>query len=248
MRKLFVIGIGAGDPDQVTVAAIKAMRAVDVFFVIGKGETKRELVEVRTRILREHVGEVRIVEVPDPPRDRAPADYAGVVDDWHDRRAALLAERFAAVDGVGGILVWGDPSLYDSTLRVVDRVREQHRGVRRRGDPGHHQRAGIGGAAPDRAQPGGGAGDLDDGATAARGRGLSGDAVVMLDAGTAFEDLDPRDADLVGRLPGTAGRDAGRGDGRGGRGPRYGRCARCCASARAGSWTSTWSGRRCVID
>ena len=125
MRKLFVIGIGAGDPDQVTVAAIKAMRAVDVFFVVGKGETKRELVEVRTRILREHVGEVRIVEVPDPPRDRTPGDYVGVVDDWHDRRAALLAERFAAVDGVGGILVWGDPSLYDSTLRIVDRVRAQ---------------------------------------------------------------------------------------------------------------------------
>ena len=142
-------------------------------------------------------------------------DYVGVVDDWHDRRAALLAERFAAVDGVGGILVWGDPSLYDSTLRVVDRVRTQisfdvevipgitsvqalaarHRIVLNRvGEPvvlttGRRLREAE----------------------------LSGDAVVMLDAGTAFEDLDPDDADLVGRLPGDAGRDAGRGDGRGGR-------------------------------
>ncbi|HEY5852672.1 MAG TPA: precorrin-6A synthase (deacetylating) [Aldersonia sp.] len=189
MRKLFVIGIGVGDPDQVTVAAIKAMRAVDVFFVIGKGETKRELVEVRTRILREYVGEARIVEIPDPARDRTPADYAGVVDDWHDRRAALLTEQFALVDGVGGILVWGDPSLYDSTLRVVDRVLERvsfevevipgitsvqalaarHRIVLNRvGEPvvmttGRRLRE----AAP------------------------TDDAVVMLDSGTAFEDLDP---------------------------------------------------------
>jgi precorrin-6A synthase len=26
------------------------------------------------------------------------------------------------VDGVGAFLVWGDPSLYDSTLRIIDRV------------------------------------------------------------------------------------------------------------------------------
>ncbi|MFC9434698.1 precorrin-6A synthase (deacetylating) [Nocardia sp. NPDC057030] len=123
MRKLYVIGIGAGDPDQVTVQAIKAMRQVEVFFVIGKGAEKRELVEVRTAILAEHVDRpYRIVEIADPPRDRTPADYQGVVEDWHERRSALLEDAFAQVDGVGGILVWGDPALYDSTLRMIERV------------------------------------------------------------------------------------------------------------------------------
>ncbi|WP_433682612.1 precorrin-6A synthase (deacetylating) [Nocardia sp. CA-119907] len=123
MRKLYVIGIGAGDPDQVTVQAIKAMRQVEVFFVIGKGAEKRELIDVRTTILTEHLDHpYRIVEIADPPRDRAPADYQGVVEDWHDRRSALLEDAFAQVDGVGGILVWGDPSLYDSTLRMIERV------------------------------------------------------------------------------------------------------------------------------
>ncbi|WP_280501237.1 precorrin-6A synthase (deacetylating) [Nocardia farcinica] len=126
MRKLYVIGIGAGDPRQVTMQAVEAMRQVEVFFVIGKGEAKRELVEVRAQILRTHLdGEPRIVEIADPPRDRAPEDYRGVVADWHERRAALLAEAFAGVDGIGGILVWGDPSLYDSTLRMVERVRRR---------------------------------------------------------------------------------------------------------------------------
>ncbi|MEU0499452.1 precorrin-6A synthase (deacetylating) [Nocardia sp. NPDC005998] len=123
MRKLYVIGIGAGDPDQVTVQAIKAMRQVEVFFVIGKGAEKQELVDVRTAILAEHLDHpYRIVEIADPPRDRAPTDYQGVVEDWHDRRSALLEDAFARVDGVGGILVWGDPSLYDSTLRMIERV------------------------------------------------------------------------------------------------------------------------------
>ncbi|MGY4103029.1 precorrin-6A synthase (deacetylating) [Nocardia sp. R16R-3T] len=123
MRKLYVIGIGAGDPDQVTVQAIKAMRQVEVFFVIGKGTEKQELVDVRTSILAEHLEHpYRIVEIADPPRDRDPTDYRGVVEDWHDRRSALLADAFARVDGVGAILVWGDPSLYDSTLRMVERV------------------------------------------------------------------------------------------------------------------------------
>jgi precorrin-6A synthase len=123
MRKLYVIGIGAGDPDQVTVQAIKAMRQVETFFVIGKGEAKRELVDVRTAILDAHTDRTyRIVPIADPPRDRTPADYLDAVDDWHDRRSALLESAFAASDGVGGILVWGDPALYDSTLRMVERV------------------------------------------------------------------------------------------------------------------------------
>ncbi|MFE3292162.1 precorrin-6A synthase (deacetylating) [Rhodococcus sp. NPDC059234] len=123
MRELLVIGIGAGDPDQVTIQAVKAMNRAEVFFVIGKGDEKQELVDLRTTILSEHMDrDYRIVDIVDPPRDRTPSDYTGVVDDWHDRRAAIFEEAFAAVDGVGAILVWGDPSLYDSTLRIVERV------------------------------------------------------------------------------------------------------------------------------
>lgn len=123
MRELYVIGIGAGDPDQVTVQAVKALRRVDVFFVIGKGEEKQQLVAVRSAILAEHRDRpFRIVEIPDPPRDRAPDDYRGTVEDWHERRSLLLEAAFATTEGVGAVLVWGDPALYDSTLRMVERV------------------------------------------------------------------------------------------------------------------------------
>ncbi|MFJ4652809.1 precorrin-6A synthase (deacetylating) [Nocardia sp. NPDC088792] len=134
MRKLYVIGIGAGDPDQLTLQAVKALQQVDTFFVIGKGAEKQELVDVRAAILAAHAGQPhQVLEIADPPRDRtvpgtgADAAYQSVVEDWHERRAALLEQAFAETEGVGGILVWGDPALYDSTLRVVERVLERER-------------------------------------------------------------------------------------------------------------------------
>lgn len=126
VRKLYVIGIGAGDPRQVTVQAIEAIRQVGTFFVIGKGELKRELTEVRAALLAEYADPAhRVVEIADPPRERAvdaAGDYRDVVSDWHRRRAELLGQAFDEAGDVGGILVWGDPSLYDSTLRMVQRV------------------------------------------------------------------------------------------------------------------------------
>lgn len=124
MRTLHIIGIGAGSPDQLTLQAVAAIAEVETFFVIGKGAEKRELEDLRALILSRHAAPGhRVVEIPDPPRDRDPADYRSTVEDWHERRAALLADAFAGTDGVGGLLVWGDPSLYDSTLRMIERVR-----------------------------------------------------------------------------------------------------------------------------
>lgn len=129
MRRLLLVGIGAGHPDQVTVEAVRALNAVDVFLVADKQRGVDDLVAVREQILRRHVtGDHRILEVPDPPRDRAPDDYGRAVDDWHEARAAAYEQVLR--DEVGpaetaGFLVWGDPCLYDSTIRVVDRILER---------------------------------------------------------------------------------------------------------------------------
>ena len=50
MKNVLVIGIGAGDPDYVTMQAIKALNEVDVFFVIDKGEAKDDLARLRREI------------------------------------------------------------------------------------------------------------------------------------------------------------------------------------------------------
>lgn len=121
-----VIGIGAGSPAHVTLEAIAALAGVDVVFALDKGEAKADLLDARRAILDAHAPHVELVAVPDPPRDRDPADYEGEVRDWHQARADLLADAMARHLGGsrrGAFLVWGDPSLYDSTLRIIDRIR-----------------------------------------------------------------------------------------------------------------------------
>jgi precorrin-6A synthase len=124
---VLVIGIGAGDPEHVTAQAVRALNEAEVFFVIEKGGDTGDLVALRKEILGRFVDEpsYRIVDVPDPPRDRTAAAYGAAVDDWRRRRAevwgAALRDELGD-DGVGAFLVWGDPSLYDSTLDVIERI------------------------------------------------------------------------------------------------------------------------------
>ncbi len=151
-RTALVIGIGAGDPGHVTVGAIEAMRAADALFVLDKPNAgtltgiRQEIVDRHApgaRVVlvpdppRDRSAE-RSVSRPDgapsahrePPPGRASGrgadtDYSRSVADWHDARAAALAAAIAEhvpEGGKAGFLVWGDPSLYDSTLRVLERV------------------------------------------------------------------------------------------------------------------------------
>lgn len=126
-----LIGIGPGGPDDLTVAAVRALESVDVFLVPDKKRGVDDLVAVREEILRRHTsGSYRMVVVPDPPRDRNPERYGDEVRDWHAARAeayeTVLLEQVREDETVG-FLVWGDPSLYDSTIRVVERILERGR-------------------------------------------------------------------------------------------------------------------------
>lgn len=126
MRHVNIIGIGAGDPEHLTLQAIRAMNEVDVFFHLDKGQEKAALRQLRHDLCARHVTRAfRWVEVADPARHRAAPNYEQAVIDWHEARAVLLEEQLLTelhVDQVGGLLVWGDPALYDSTLRVVQRI------------------------------------------------------------------------------------------------------------------------------
>ncbi|MHC6225271.1 precorrin-6A synthase (deacetylating) [Pseudomonas sp. X10] len=130
MKQLLLIGIGPGDPRQVTYEAVDALRRATVFFVLDKGTVKDELVQLRKAILERYVDSARyrLVQVEDPRRDATAADYLGAVQDWHEQRAALYARLLQDELGpgdVGAFLLWGEPSLYDSTLRILDLVRRR---------------------------------------------------------------------------------------------------------------------------
>lgn len=128
VKEIQVIGIGAGDPEQLTLQAVRAIGATDVFFLLDKGEDKDELVALRRQILDAHArARHRVAVVHDPERDRTAATpaYAPAVGDWRRRRAdafeRLILDELA--DGeCGAFLVWGDPALYDSTLGALEEV------------------------------------------------------------------------------------------------------------------------------
>jgi precorrin-6A synthase len=128
MRRILVIGIGAGNPEHVTVQAVAALNQTEVFFLVDKGADKDSLIAVRKEICERYIVDkagYRLVEIPDPPRDRGAAAYQGAVEDWHERRAEVFEraiDEHLTGDGCGAFLVWGDPMLYDSTLRVIDRM------------------------------------------------------------------------------------------------------------------------------
>ena len=118
-RRIHVIGIGAGNPQYVTVQAVEALNEVDVFFASAKGEAKDDLVALRREICQRFIREpgYRFVELADPSRAQT-GDYRQRVLDWHAARADVWAQALVDElpdDGVAAFLAWGDPSLYDST-------------------------------------------------------------------------------------------------------------------------------------
>jgi precorrin-6A synthase len=178
---------------------VRALNEADVFFVIDKGPDAGDLVALRKAILERFVpgGGYRIVEVPDPPRDRTAAAYGAAVDDWRRRRAevweGLLRDELGA-GGVGAFLVWGDPSLYDSTLDVIERVLA-------RGEVAFEYEviAGISSVHALTARHRIALNRVGGAVQITTGRRLAGagwpdgvdDLVVMLDAGCSFRHLDP---------------------------------------------------------
>ncbi|MCJ2073298.1 precorrin-6A synthase (deacetylating) [Methylobacterium sp. J-030] len=125
-RQIRVIGIGTGDPEHLTLQAVRALADVDVVFVLDKRAETADLVEIRRRICAAHIRKPhRVIAVEDPPRERQPVDYGSTVAAWHAARAERLEAAFAKDLGpgaVGAILAWGDPALYDSVLRILDRI------------------------------------------------------------------------------------------------------------------------------
>ena len=189
-----MIGIGAGDPDYVTAQAIDALNDTQVFFAMDKGSQKDDLVALRRLICERFIREpgYRFVELPDPPRAKD-GDYKQAVADWHAARAAVWADAISSEltpGGVGAFLAWGDPSLYDSTLRILDLVAT-------RVDIDYDVIPGITAIQALTARHRIPLNDIGEPVLVTTGRqlreaGLSGTAVVMLDGDCSFQGCPPR--------------------------------------------------------
>jgi precorrin-6A synthase len=124
---LSLIGIGCGDPGQLTLAAIRAINAADLILIPRKGDEKSGLAGLRRTICADVLTNetTRVVEFDLPIRNADEEDYRKGVDEWHDAVAATWSreiDNHLGNKGQVALLIWGDPSLYDSSLRIARRL------------------------------------------------------------------------------------------------------------------------------
>ena len=138
MIELLLVGIGTGNPEHLTLQAIRALNSADLILIPRKGPEKSDLADLRRSICAKVLTSptTRIAEFEMPLRNRADADYRGGVDAWHDAIAAVWSSAVRSelgdtrLPGTGdrvdkatvALLVWGDPALFDSTLRIAARL------------------------------------------------------------------------------------------------------------------------------
>jgi len=122
VTRLALIGIGTGNPDHLTGEARAAIAEADLFLIPRKAG-KSDLADLRTQIIDTVRTDAHVAFFDMPQRDEA-LPYLDRVEAWHDE----IAQRWTGVlarhpDAQRvALLVWGDPSLYDSTLRIAGRL------------------------------------------------------------------------------------------------------------------------------
>ncbi|MEB3052319.1 precorrin-6A synthase (deacetylating) [Mycolicibacter sp. MYC123] len=124
--KVWILGVGMG-PQHVTPEVADALRGCD-YVVAPEKSSDDGLLGLRRAVIDTHAAAVPMVTVADPRRNRSPVlttpGYESAVADWHAARAERYADVLRQRSGTAAFLVWGDPSLYDSTIRIVQQVKD----------------------------------------------------------------------------------------------------------------------------
>ncbi len=127
MIELFLIGIGMGNPDHLTGMAKTALQNADLIMVPDKGSEKSDLGELRKEICEKLLYPIpKIISFDLPIRDPAEPEYIKRVQDWHNKIATLWSRTINDNLPKGGkvaLMIWGDPSLYDSSLRIAEKLK-----------------------------------------------------------------------------------------------------------------------------
>ena len=129
--ELFLVGIGTGNPAHITIQAIQQLKAADILIIPRKGDNKSDLANLRYQICNELLAENTppLFEFDLPVRDET-GPYLSAVETWHDAIANIWADCIKTakqtvdreINSVG-LLIWGDPSLFDSSLRIAQRLK-----------------------------------------------------------------------------------------------------------------------------
>ena len=199
MIELYLVGIGMGNPAHLTGEAVQVLQTADLILIPHKGSDKADLADLRKQICEELLSPVPSIEYFDlPSRDPKEPNYIKRVNYWHDVIAALWHDNIQENCPGGGkiaLMIWGDPSLYDSSLRIAERLKIKYTHVK------IHIIPGITAIQLLTAAHGIPLNEIGSPVTISTGRQLSEKGwpegcetlVVMLDGTTAFDTLDHKE-------------------------------------------------------
>lgn len=123
--KLYGVGLGPGDPNLMTVAAVKAIAAADVVAYHSARHGRSIARSIAAEHIREDHVEERLMYPLTVETTDHPGGYRGALNDFYEEAAARLAAHLDAGRTVA-VLAEGDPLFYGSYQHMHKRLADRY--------------------------------------------------------------------------------------------------------------------------
>ncbi|MFG2330040.1 precorrin-2 C(20)-methyltransferase [Streptomyces sp. NPDC048604] len=123
--KLYGVGLGPGDPNLMTVAAVKAIAAADVIAYHSARHGRSIARSIAAEHIREDHVEERLMYPLTVETTDHPGGYRGALDDFYEEASARLAAHLDAGRTVA-VLAEGDPLFYGSYQHMHKRLAHRY--------------------------------------------------------------------------------------------------------------------------
>lgn len=125
MLKIFLVGMGTGNTEHITMEGIKILKKSDLILLPKKNSKKEELFDIRKKICMSIIKNKSLIKEYKIPERLKSSSYYNSVSIWHKKISQNIMEIISEFEKKNlnlTFLIWGDSSLYDSTLRMISKM------------------------------------------------------------------------------------------------------------------------------